>query len=109
MTKLCRRLGLARRTTYYKPTKGAAKVKPELAEPIKEMIEAQPSLGDRAVRALPGMNKNTVQRIFQLKGWQVHKRFGKPTRIEGKASRAEGPDQRWATDLCRRTVGAGAD
>ncbi|MEI2260006.1 hypothetical protein OHC51_03300 [Stenotrophomonas indicatrix] len=48
------------------------------------------------------MNKNTVQRIFQLKGWQVRKRaLGQRPRIEAKVSRAEGPDQRWATDLCR--------
>lgn len=31
-------------------------------------------MGYRTVAGLLGMNKNTVQRIFQLKGWQVHKR-----------------------------------
>ena len=102
MTKLCQWFGVARRTTYYKPTKGPAKVNAELAEPIKEMIEAEPSFGYRTVAALLGMNKNTVQRIFQLKGWQVRKRpLGQRPRIEAKVSRAEGPDQRWATDLCR--------
>ncbi|MEX3583198.1 MAG: hypothetical protein VB137_12455 [Burkholderia sp.] len=40
ITKLCQWFGVARRTTYYKPTRSPAKVKPELAEPIKEMIEA---------------------------------------------------------------------
>ena len=64
MTKLCQWFGVARRTTYYKPTKSAAKVKPELAEPIKAMIEAEPSFGYRKVAGLLGMNKNTVQRIF---------------------------------------------
>ncbi len=102
MTKLCQWFGVARRTTYYKPTKGPAKVNAELAEPIKEMIEAEPSFGYRTVAALLGMNKNTVQRIFQLKGWQVRKLpIGQRPRIEAKISRAEGPDQRWATDLCR--------
>ena len=102
MTKLCQWFGVARRTVYYRPTKSAAKVKPELAKPIKEMIEAEPSFGYRTVAALLGMNKNTVQRIFQLKGWQVRKRpLGQRPRIEAKVSRAEGPDQRWATDLCR--------
>ena len=38
MTKLCRWFEVARRTTYYKPSRAPAKVKPELAEPIKEMI-----------------------------------------------------------------------
>lgn len=43
-----------------------------------------------------------MQRIFQLKGWQVRKRaLGQRPRIEAKISRAEKPDQRWATDLCR--------
>jgi len=66
------------------------------------MIEAEPSFGYRTVAASLGMNKNTVQRIFQLKGWQVRKRpLGQRPRIEAKVSRAEKPDQRWATDLCR--------
>ncbi len=38
------------------------------------MIETDPSFGYRSVAVLLGMNKNTVQRIFQLKGWQVRKR-----------------------------------
>ncbi|PPV02263.1 transposase, partial [Xanthomonas axonopodis pv. vasculorum] len=87
---------------YYKPTRSPAKVTPKLAEPIKKMIEAESSFGYRTVAALLGMNKNTVQRIFQLKGWQVRKRaLGQRPRIEARVSRAEKPDQRWATDLCR--------
>ncbi len=43
MTKLCQWFGVARRTTYYKPTRSPAKVKPELAGSIKEMIEAEPT------------------------------------------------------------------
>ncbi len=38
------------------------------------MIEENPSFGYRTVAHLLGFNKNTVQRIFQLKGWQVRKR-----------------------------------
>ena len=38
------------------------------------MIGENPSFGYRTVAALLGFNKNTVQRIFQLKGWQVRKR-----------------------------------
>ena len=48
------------------------------------------------------MNKNTVQRIFQLKGWQVRKRaVGFRPRIEALPSVAKRPDERWSTDLCR--------
>ncbi|MBL3587808.1 hypothetical protein JMM61_21115 [Rhodovulum sulfidophilum] len=38
------------------------------------MIEEEPSFGYRTVAWLLGFNKNTVQRIFQIKGWQVRKR-----------------------------------
>jgi putative transposase len=102
MSKLCRWFGVARRTVYYRPTKSAPKVDPALAEPIKAMIEAEPSFGYRTVANLLGFNKNTVQRIFQIKGWQVRKRaVGSRPRIQALPSVATAPDQRWATDLCR--------
>ena len=102
MVKLCRWFGVARRSMYYKPVKAMPKVKPELAEPIQALIEAEPSFGYRTVAGLLGMNKNTVQRIFQLKGWQVRKRaVGRRPRIEALPSVATAPNQRWATDLCR--------
>lgn len=74
VSQLCRWFGVPRRTVYYRPTKALPKVRPELAEPIKALIEQEPSFGYRTVAGLLGMNKNTVQRIFQLKGWQVRKR-----------------------------------
>ena len=102
MVKLCRWFGVARRSQYYRPTKSPPKVKPDLAGRIKAMIEADPSFGYRTVAGLLGMNKNTVQRIFQLKGWQVRKRaVGERPRIEAKKSVAAKPDERWSTDLCR--------
>lgn len=102
MARLCRWFGQPRRTVYYKPTKAAPKVRPELAGPIKQLIEAEPSFGYRTVAGLLGMNKNTVQRIFQLKGWQVRKRqHGQRPRIQAVPSVAQAPDERWATDLCR--------
>lgn len=74
IARLCAWLGVPRRTVYYKPTKAAPKVDPRFAEPIKAMIEQEPSFGYRTVAWLLGFNKNTVQRVFQLKGWQVRKR-----------------------------------
>ncbi len=38
------------------------------------MIGQEPSFGYRTVAWLPGFNRNTVQRVFQLRGWQVRKR-----------------------------------
>ena len=102
MVRLCRWFGVARRTVYYRPTKSAPKINPALAEPIKAMIEAEPSFGYRTVAGVLRLNKNTVQRIFQIKGWQVRKRsIGSRPRIQALPSVALAPDQRWATDLCR--------
>lgn len=102
ITKLCHWFGVARRSVYYKPSRTTAKVDPAFAEPIKALIEEEPSFGYRTVANLLGFNKNTVQRIFQLKGWQVRKRpIGNRPRIEAVPSVATAPDQRWATDLCR--------
>ena len=42
---------------------------PRLVAPIKALNEETPSFGYRTVAHLLGFNKNTVQRIFQLKGW----------------------------------------
>ena len=102
ISQLCRWFGVPRRTVYYRPSRVAPKVRAEFAEPIKALIEAEPSYGYRTVAGLLGMNKNTVQRIFQLKGWQVRKRaIGHRPRIEALPSVASRPNERWATDLCR--------
>ncbi len=72
------------------------------------MIEENPSFGYRTVAGLLGFNKNTVQLIFQLKGWQVKKRpEGFRSRIQALLSVAQRPNERWATDLCR--IWAGKD
>lgn len=102
ISKLCRWFGVLRRTLYYRPQKTAPKLQPQLVEPIKAMIEENPSFGYRTVADLLGMNKNTVQRISQLKGWQVKKRpVGFRPRVQAPPSVAAVLNQRWATDLCR--------
>ena len=54
------------------------------------------------------MNKNTVQHIFQLKGWQVKKPpVGFRPRVQALPLVAAEPNQRWATDLSR--IWAGKD
>ncbi len=102
ISQLCRWFGVPRRTLYYRATKAAPKLRSELVEPVKALIEQEPSFGYRTVAGLLAMNKNTVQRIFQLKGWQVRKRAtGMRPRIQALPSVATQPDERWATDLCR--------
>src|SRR5574343_144277 len=97
-----------RRTVYYRPIKAAPSLQERFVTPIKAMIEENPSFGYRTVAHLLGFNKNTVQRIFQLKGWQVRKRpVGLRPRVQALPSVATAPNQRWATDMCR--VWAGRD
>ena len=56
------------------------------------------------------MDINTVQRIFQLRGWQARKRAtGHRPRIEALPSVATSPDQRWATDRRERRGDADLD
>ena len=108
ISKICHWFAVPRRTAYYKPVKSAPKVQACFAEPIKAMISEQPSFGYRTVAGLLGFNKNTVQRIFQINGWQVKKRpIGFRPRIQALPSVASAPNERWATDLCR--VWAGRD
>jgi putative transposase len=64
MTKLCRWFEVPRRTVYYRPVKLKPKVQERFANPIKQMIETEPSFGYRTVASLLRFNKNTVQRVF---------------------------------------------
>lgn len=108
ISKICQWFAVPRRTVYYKPVKSTPKVQPRFAQPIKTMIEENPSFGYRTVAHLLDFNKNTVQRVFQLMGWQVKKRpIGFRPRIQALPSVAQRPNERWSTDLCR--VWAGRD
>ena len=102
MTKLCRWFEVPRRTVYYKPVKSTPKVQERFAEPIKQMIEAEPSFGYRTVASLLQFNKNTVQRIFQLKGWQVR---NEPSDID-RVSRRSRRSPRRRTNAGRRIFAA---
>jgi putative transposase len=88
--------------------KAKPRAQDQFATPIKRMIGAEPSFGYRTVASLLRFNKNTVQRVFQLMGWQVRKRaIGHRPSIEALSPVATRPNERWATDLCR--VWAGRD
>lgn len=87
---------------YYKPTKATPKVQERFEKPIKAMIGKDPSYGYETLAGLLNFNKNTVPRIFQIRGWQVKKRaIGFRPRVQAMPSVAQAPDERWATDLCR--------
>jgi putative transposase len=87
---------------YYRPTRKQPTVQDRFRQPIKQMIEENPSFGYRTVAHLLDFNKNTVQRIFQLMHWQVKKRpVGFRPRVQAMPSRAAAPNERWSTDPCR--------
>lgn len=90
VSKICQWFAMPRRTVYYKPVKGAPKLQARFVEPIKALIEENPSFGYRTVAHLLDFNKNTVQRVFQLMGWQVKKRpIGFRPRIQALPSVAQ--------------------
>lgn len=106
ISQLCRWFEVPRRTMYYRPTRKSPTLQERFRQPIKQMIEENPSFGYRTVAHLLNFNKNTVQRIFQLMRWQVKKRpVGFRPRVQALPSRAAFPNERWATDLCRVWTG----
>ncbi|WP_244126577.1 hypothetical protein [Burkholderia gladioli] len=108
ISKLCKWFDVPRRTVYYRPVKAEPVVQARFSDPIKAMIEESPSFGYRTVAHLLGFNKNTVQRVFQLMGWQVRKRpVGFRPRAQSMPSVALKPNSRWSTDMCR--IWAGRD
>ena len=52
ISPLCRWFDVPRRTVYYQPVKAARVVQARFAEPIKAMIEQEPSFGYRTVAHL---------------------------------------------------------
>lgn len=102
ISKACQIAQLPRRTFYYKEKQRIRKVNEPLAQRIKRIIDALPYAGYRTVAWLLHENKNTVQRIFQLKNWQVRKRRkGFRPRVKALPSVASRPNERWATDMAR--------
>ena len=64
----CRLEGLPRRTFYYHSKRRQRRITNALAARVKSVIDTLPYAGYRTVAWLLGENKDTLQRIFQLKG-----------------------------------------
>lgn len=102
ITQLCRWLGIARRSFYYKPKRRTPRIDECKVHRIKATIEKYPTYGYRRVALLTGINKKAVQRILKLKGWQVKKRpKGHRPRAQAMPSKSHTPDTRWAIDMTR--------
>ena len=102
ISKACEIDGLSRRSYYYQPRQRSPTVGEWLARRIEGVIEALPYAGYRTGAWLLGDNKHTVQRVFQIKGWQVRKRRkGFRLRVQALPSITSRPNERWATDRTR--------
>lgn len=102
LTQLSRWFSVPRRTLYYRAKQCERKVNPVIAKRIKAFINQYPEAGYRTTAWMLKLNKNTVQRIFQLKGWQVKKKpRGFRPRVKSYPSVSSKPNERWSTDLAR--------
>ena len=77
-----------------------------LTERIQRLIQRHPTFGYRRLWALlrfgegVRVNRKAVYRVLKLKGWFVHQRVATPRpRVQGRRSRAQHSDERWAMDL----------
>ena len=104
ISKRCRWFGVPRRSFYYRPVNGTPKVKPEA--PMKALIEQEPPFGYWTVAWLLDMNKNTVQRIFQVRGWQVRSGPSVPDLVSRRCLRGRWPRINADRPTC---AGSGAD
>ncbi|MBY5970579.1 DDE-type integrase/transposase/recombinase [Halomonas denitrificans] len=67
---------------------------------MKLALEQFATYGYRRLACVLEENRKPIQRIFQLKGWQVRKRpQGFRLHARSLPSVASRPDERWATDL----------
>ena len=73
LVKLCQWLGLPRRTLYYRPKPRRRVINTDLAARVKLALERFPTYGYRRLACVLGENRKPIQRILQLKNWQVRK------------------------------------
>lgn len=100
--QLCRWFDVPRRTFYYRQVKQKPKVNELVAARVKQFIERESYAGYRTIAHGLGLNPKTVQRINQLKGWQVKQRpVGFRPRARSMPSVAAAPNERWSTDMTR--------
>jgi putative transposase len=115
MRRVCRVLKFSRARLRARAV--SVKVPPRLdevlVERLRRLIELHPTFGYRRLWALlrfgEGLrvNRKAVYRVLKLKGWFVHQRVATPRpRVQGRSSRAQRSDERWAMDLTHVSRGA---
>ena len=107
ITQLRRWFGIAWRTLYYRRKQRKRKLDRVKVQKVKAAMERFSTYGYRRLANETGMNEKAVQRILQLKGWQVRKRpKGARPRAKAMPSVSISPNQRWAIDMTRVWCGS---
>ncbi len=102
LSQLCRWFDFPRRTLYYRPKQRTRPLNEDLVQRVKDCLEQFPTYGYRRIAVLLQVNRKPVQRVLQLKHWQVNTRpKGHRPRVKATPSLAAFPNQRWSTDLTR--------
>jgi putative transposase len=106
--RICRALSFPRGALRQRSVavRAAVPIDELLAERIARLIARHPTFGYRRLWAVlrfgQGLriNRKAVYRVLRLKGWFVHQRSVTPRpRVQGRISRAQQSNQRWAMDL----------
>jgi putative transposase len=115
MRRVCRVLKFSRARLRARAVsvKVAPRLDEVLAGRIQRLIELHPTFGYRRLWALLRfgegirVNRKAVYRILKVKGWFVHQRVATPRpRVQGRRSRAQRSDERWAMDVTHVPCGA---
>lgn len=108
LARICRVLGIARSSVYYKPkARQERPLDPSLTERIRAVVNDRPTFGYRRVWAVlrfgPDkelVNRKTVHRIMRKKGWLCRQRPVKARpRVQQSQSRSSESNRRWAMDM----------
>ncbi len=105
--RACRVLGVARSALRVTPRRTARVSEREanLEQRLADLIQRYPTFGYRRLWAMlrrdgVGGNRKAVYRFLKRKGWLIHQRAATPRpRAQGRTSRAEASDERWAMDV----------
>jgi putative transposase len=116
LSRVCRVLGLSRAGFYkwqHRSTPTPPRREPwdeRLAQRIRSILDREETFGARRVWAWlrfkegVGVNRKTVHRIMQLKGWQCrlwHRPALRPKPTWVKGSTVDQPDRLWSTDTTK--------
>jgi putative transposase len=107
MRRVCRVLKFSRaRLPASAVSKAPRRLDEVLVERIQRLIALHPTFGYRRLWVLLRfgeairVNRKAVYRVLRLKRWFVHQRVTTPRpRVQGRRSRAQRSNERWAMDL----------